>query len=117
MKKLLAIMSAMLLAASLLAGCGGAPAAGSGAGSGGYELALVTDIGTIDDKSFNQGSWEGLVKYAEEKGISHQYYKPTEKSTDAYLSAIDLAVKGGAKIIVCPGFLLSLIHISEPTRP
>ena len=39
MKKLLAIMSAMLLAASLLAGCGGAPAAGSGAGSGGYELA------------------------------------------------------------------------------
>lgn len=55
MKKLLAIMSAMLMVVSLLAGCGGAPASGSGAGtsSGGYELALVTDIGTIDDKSFN----------------------------------------------------------------
>ena len=118
MKKLLAIMSAMLLAASLLAGCGGAPAAGSGAGSGGYELALVTDIGTIDDKSFNQGSWEGLVKYAEEKGISHQYYKPTEKSTDAYLSAIDLAVKGGAKIIVCPGFLFQEpVQIAMETYP
>lgn len=120
MKKLLAIMSAMLLAASLLAGCGGAPAAGSGAGtgSGGYELALVTDIGTIDDKSFNQGSWEGLVKYAEEKGISHQYYKPTEKSTDAYLSAIDLAVKGGAKIIVCPGFLfVEPVNIAMETYP
>ena len=117
MKKLLAIMSAMLLAASLLAGCGGAPAAGSGAGSGGYEL-LVTDIGTIDDKSFNQGSWEGLVKYAEEKGISHQYYKPTEKSTDAYLSAIDLAVKGGAKIIVCPGFLFQEpVQIAMETYP
>ena len=24
----------------------------------GYELALITDVGTIDDKSFNQGSWE-----------------------------------------------------------
>lgn len=46
MKKLLAIMSAMLMVVSLLAGCGGAPASGSGAGtsSGGYELALVTDI-------------------------------------------------------------------------
>ena len=30
---------------------------------GGYELALITDVGTIDDKSFNQGSWEGLEKY------------------------------------------------------
>ena len=29
----------------------------------GYELALITDIGTIDDKSFTQGSWEGSNKY------------------------------------------------------
>ena len=32
----------------------------------GYEVALVTDIGTIDDKSFNQGAWEGVEKYGEE---------------------------------------------------
>lgn len=69
------------------------------------ELALVTDLGTIDDKSFNQGAWEGLKKYAEEKKITHKYYKPAEKTTTAYLDAIDLAVKGGAKLIVCPGFL------------
>ncbi len=30
--------------------------------STGYEIALVTDLGTIDDKSFNQGAWEGLKK-------------------------------------------------------
>ncbi len=71
----------------------------------GYELALVTDIGTIDDKSFNQGSWEGLVAYATENNITHQYYKPPEQSTDSYLSTIELAVRGGAKLIVCPGFL------------
>ena len=34
--------------------------------SSGYELALITDVGTIDDRSFNQGSWEGLKKYAKE---------------------------------------------------
>ncbi len=71
----------------------------------GYELALVTDIGTIDDKSFNQGSWEGLVQYATENNITHQYYKPPEQSTDSYLSTIELAVRGGAKLVVCPGFL------------
>jgi len=38
-----------------------------------FELALVTDLGTIDDKSFNQGSWEGLIQYARENNISHKY--------------------------------------------
>ena len=70
-----------------------------------YELALITDVGTIDDKSLNQGSWEGVVAYAEDNNLTHKYYQPAEKSTDAYLASIDLAVKAGAKAIVCPGFL------------
>ena len=73
-----------------------------------FELALVTDLGTIDDKSFNQGSWEGLVQYAREKNITHRYYQPSEQSDDAYLTAIDLAVRGGAKLIVTPGFLFEV---------
>ena len=52
--------------------------ASSKGGSEGYELALVTDLGTIDDKSFNQGAWEGLKKYAEENSISYKYYQPQE---------------------------------------
>jgi basic membrane protein A len=68
----------------------------------------VTDLGTIDDGSFNQGSWEGLKQYAEEKKISHKYYQPAEQSDDAYLATIDLAVKGGAKLIVTPGFLFEV---------
>ncbi|WP_442914656.1 BMP family lipoprotein [Lacrimispora sp.] len=73
--------------------------------AGGYELALVTDLGTIDDKSFNQGAWEGLKKYAEENGVSYKYYQPQEGTTDSYLETIGLAVEGGAKLVVCPGFL------------
>lgn len=114
-KKVFALILALTLSFSLV-GCGGqsTPPAGSSnegqqpaadAGDGKFELALITDIGTIDDKSFNQGSWEGLKKYAEEKGITHKYYKPTEKTTDAYVAAIDLAVEGGAKLIVTPGYL------------
>lgn len=72
---------------------------------GGYELALVTDLGTIDDKSFNQGAWEGMEKYAKENNISYKYYQPQEGTTAAYIETIGLAIEGGAKLVVCPGFL------------
>ena len=83
-----------------------------------FELALITDLGTIDDKSFNQGSWEGLVKYAREKNITYKYYQPSEQSDDAYLTAIDLAVRGGAKVIVTPGFLFEVpVFIAQDRYP
>lgn len=98
------ILSFVLSAAMVMgmAGCVSKPGEGK---SEGYELALITDVGTIDDKSFNQGTWEGLEKYAKEHDISHKYYKPSEKSDKACMDAIDLAVKGGAKVIATPGFL------------
>ncbi len=105
MKKLLC-----LLISAVILSCGG--------GGKGYELALITDVGTIDDRSFNQGSWEGLKKYAEEKNISHKYYQPAEKSTDAYINAIDLAVAGKAQVIVTPGFLFeSAVYKAQDTHP
>ncbi len=73
-----------------------------------YEVALITDIGTIDDKSFNQGAWEGVEAYAKDNNKTYKYYKPTEKSDDAYMVSIDLAIKAGAKIIVCPGYLFEV---------
>jgi basic membrane protein A len=98
LKKILVILLALAVVLPLAA-CTTAPV------TEGYELALVTDVGTIDDKSFNQGAWEGLKKYAEENDIRHKYYQPAEKSKAAYIDAISLAVKAGAKVIVCPGFL------------
>ena len=89
-----------------------------GSGGKGYELALITDVGTIDDRSFNQGAWEGLKKYAEEKKIAHKYYQPAEKSTDAYINAIDLAVAGKAQVIVTPGFLFEpAVYKAQDTHP
>jgi basic membrane protein A len=83
-----------------------------------YEIAMITDIGTIDDKSFNQGTWEGIAAYADAHDITHKYYKPTEQSTDAYLAAIQLAVDGGAKIIVTPGFLFETpIFLAQDMYP
>lgn len=122
-RRLLAVLMAAAMTAGLTA-CGGGGSASETTGAagaaettaaqaktasepsnGGFELALVTDLGTIDDKSFNQGAWEGLTKYAEENGISYKYYQPQEGTTDSYLETIGLAVEGGAKLVVCPGFL------------
>lgn len=94
------------------------PEATAEAGSDQYEIALITDIGTIDDKSFNQGAWEGVEAYAKENNKSYKYYKPTEKSDEAYLTSIDLAVKAGAKIIVCPGYLFEVpVHTAQTKYP
>lgn len=84
--------------------------------AGKFELALITDVGTIDDKSFNQGSWEGVEQYAKEFNKTYKYYKPTEKSDDAYLQSIDLAVKAGAKVIVCPGYLFEVPIFTAQTK-
>ena len=106
MKKILSLLLMVIMAFGLTA-CGSKPAAQptEPAQPTTYEIAMITDLGTIDDKSFNQGTWEGIVAYADKSKITHKYYKPTEQSTDAYLAAIQLAVDGGAKVIVTPGFL------------
>jgi len=108
----------ILLVVLALAACGRSGGGQQQRAQETFELALITDIGTIDDKSFNQGSWEGLVMYAEQFNKSHKYYQPQEKSTDAYLSSIDMAVRNGAKVIVTPGFLFGTpIFIAQDRYP
>ena len=94
MKKLFAL----LIAAVMLLGVAAALADG-------YEIALVTDVGNIDDHSFNQAAWEGVKAYAEENGKTYAYYRPSEDSTQARVEQIKAAVEKGAKIIVLPGYL------------
>ncbi len=108
MKKVLVVVLVLLLSLAVVTGCA----------SKGYEIAMITDAGEIDDKSFNQGTWEGIKDYAESNDISYKYYKPTEVSTDAYVAAIDLAVKGGAKVVVTPGFLFEpAIFVAQDKYP
>lgn len=106
MKKVLSLVMLVVLTATLLIGCGqkGTTTPGEEGKQSGYELALVTDVGTINDKSFNQGSWEGLERYAKENNKTHKYYQPAEATTASYIETIGLAVRGGAKLIVCPGY-------------
>jgi len=105
MKKVFASLLALSL---MLVGCGG--------GKGGEKeeakdktpvIALVTDQGTISDKSFNQSAWEAVEKYGKEKDLGYKYYKPATFDTAGYTAQIENAVDNGAKVIVCPGFKFS----------
>jgi len=73
-----------------------------------YEIAMVTDVGALMDKSFNQGTWEGCEAFAKASGKSVKYYQPangSEATDDDRYDAMKAAVDGGAKVIVTPGFL------------
>ncbi|MFA7673238.1 MAG: BMP family ABC transporter substrate-binding protein [Clostridia bacterium] len=110
MKKILSIVLVLVMLVSMfsLTGCAAKT----------YELAMITDVGDIDDKSFNQGTWEGIKAYAEENKISHKYYKPVEATTDAYVAAIELAIESGAKVVVTPGFLFEeAIYVVQDQYP
>ena len=83
-----------------------------------YEYALVTDVGDIDDQSFNQTSWEATRDFAKANGKTVNYYRPTEDSTKARLAAMEQAVNKGAKVIVCPGFLFEdAVYEAQVTYP
>jgi basic membrane protein A len=117
MKKIMGLALAILLTVAMLSGCAKKGTEGTDTKKpSGYEIALITDKGNIDDKSFNQGAWEGVEKFAKENNITHKYYKPEEASDAGYLAQIDLAVTGGAKVIVTPGFLFEVPVYEAQTK-
>ena len=75
---------------------------------GKYEVAFVTDVGQLKDKSFNQGTWNGVKLYAYENGLSYKYYQPANDSQatdDDRYDAMKAAAENGAKVVVCAGYL------------
>ena len=46
---------------------------------GKYEIAFITDVGQLKDKSFNQGTFDGVKLYAANNKLSYKYYQPANK--------------------------------------
>ena len=75
---------------------------------GKYQVAFVTDVGQLKDKSFNQGTFDGVKLYAANNGLSYKYYQPangSEATDDDRYDAMKAAVDGGAEVVVCAGYL------------
>ena len=102
MKKILSLVLALALAVSCCALFGGTAKAEDAVIT---KVALVTDVGTIDDESFNQACWQGVKAWCEANGIEYTYYQPTEDSTDARVLSVAQAISEGANVVVMPGYL------------
>ena len=75
---------------------------------GKYEVAFVTDVGQLKDKSFNQGTYDGVKLYAAQNGLSYKYYQPAngdQATDDDRFDAMKAACEAGAKVVVCAGFM------------
>jgi len=86
-----------------------------------YEIAVVTDVGQLMDKGFNQGTWEGAQAYAEANGKTYKYYQPangSDATDNDRIAAMRQAITNGAKIIIAPGFLqaaaMTTVAIENP---
>lgn len=108
MKKAVSLLVCLLLVLSFF-GCGTDNTDDGGQQqSDTYEIAVVTDVGQLMDKGFNQGTYEGAKNYADANGISMKYYQPAngaDATDNDRIDAMNQAIANGAKIIVAPGFL------------
>ena len=115
MKKRLAAVCLLALGAFSLVGCGPTGNSGTSGSAGGssadgstFEIGIVTDVGSLMDGGFNEGTYKGAVKYAEAHNKTYRYYQPangSDASEADRITAMEAAIRGGAKIIVAPGFL------------
>ena len=116
MKKFLALVLALCMVLSLCA-CGAkeeapaaapaekaeeAPAAAPAAEK--TKIGMVTDVGGVNDRSFNQSSWEGL------QALDPELFEVNylESKTDAdYQTNINTFIDEGYDLIICVGFMLA----------
>jgi basic membrane protein A and related proteins len=98
------VMSLLLAAGTMLAGCGSDDGGESKGKESDLRVGMVTDAGTIDDKSFNQGTWEGILKAEEDLGVKTKYLKPAGTTEAEYLKEIGNLYDAEYKFIITPGF-------------
>ncbi len=108
-------MSLVLAAGTILGACGsGEEAEKEGNGGGGeakedqFTVAMVTDVGGVDDKSFNQSAWEGMKEFGKEndmeKGKGIDYLQ--SKSDADYNTNINNLIRRDFDLVFGVGFLM-----------
>ena len=71
------------------------------------KVALVTDVGTIDDESFNQACWQGVEAYCSANNIEYVESKATgelgmvypSESSKVYITNDDIPEEGFADML------------------
>jgi basic membrane protein A and related proteins len=94
-----------LAAAGLLIGGSALAQSAAPAGSSTLKIGVVTDVGTLDDKNFNEFSWNGAVDGAKQIGAAEPQAIVTTASAD-YAKNIQTFVDQNYDVIVTIGFAI-----------
>ena len=104
-KKILALMMATIMGLSLVA-CGGGSSETTGDATGEpLKIGLVTDLGGVEDQSFNQSAWEGLQRAKADLGVEVNYLSSGADSD--YGPNIETFVDEEYDLIISVGYLLA----------
>jgi basic membrane protein A len=104
-KKFSVVMAVIMIASMFLAACqAAAPTEADCAKEDVYCVGLVTDVGEIDDKSFNQSAWAG-VQQAQTDLDAIINYVETKDAKD-YMANMQLFLDKGYDVIVTVGFAM-----------
>ncbi|GAB1469275.1 BMP family ABC transporter substrate-binding protein [Chloroflexota bacterium] len=101
MKKLYFVMVALIVASMVLSACGGGAAS-----SDAVKVGQVTDLGGIDDKSFNATAYAGIEKAVAELGVQGKYLESTQQAD--YAKNIQQFLSEDTDLIITVGFLLGV---------
>lgn len=74
--------------------------------AGGFTVAMVTDVGGINDQCFNQGAWEGLQKLQAD-GIADDVKYLESKQESDYSQNLDRFADAGIDVIWGIGFMMA----------
>jgi basic membrane protein A len=99
MKKPYFVFATLLVAAMVLSACGGGAQAG-------FKVGQVTDLGGIDDKSFNATAYKGIEEAVAQLGVQGKYLESQQQSD--YNKNIQQLLDEGTDLIVTVGFLLGV---------
>ncbi|MGE8034285.1 BMP family ABC transporter substrate-binding protein [Lysinibacillus sp. KCTC 33748] len=123
------VLSSVLAASAILGACGTKEeektnkenenaSPGESNQEGAFSVAMVTDVGGVDDKSFNQSAWEGVQEFGKEHGLKKgdggfDYLQ--SKSDADYDSNLNALLRRDFNLIYGIGFMMedSITAIAE----
>jgi basic membrane protein A len=101
MKKLYAVIAIILMATMVLSACAPKPTAAPK-----VKVGEVTDMGGVDDKSFNALGWKGVQDAITQLGVDGKYLESSQQSD--YAKNIQQMLSENEDLIITVGFLLGV---------
>jgi basic membrane protein A len=101
----LGLAAVVAISGLVLAGCGEPPAEQPSGEEKKFKACMVTDIGGVDDRSFNASAWAGMEAAAEE-GSSVEVDYVTSKAESDYEPNLKQQVQGNCDLVVAVGGLM-----------